>query len=214
MTRVRVKICGITSLEDLQMVVSAGADAVGFIVNVPSSPRSISITEAKSLILATPPFVTTVIVTVADLPSQVVEIYQQTYPQVLQVHGLNAHAHVLRTRLPHASIIGALPAQETSLKTAKLLSADFNALLVDSYSSKKHGGTGRTHDWTLSKKIKTTIAPVPVILAGGLNPSNVLHAIQIVRPYAVDVASGVESQPGKKDNHKVIDFIQNVKKLN
>ncbi len=89
----------------------------------------------------------------------------------------------------------------------------FDAVLVDSFVSGKFGGTGRVHDWELSKRVKRLIHPKPLILAGGLNPENVQDAVRAVQPYAVDVSTGVESQPGIKDSKKVFEFIKNAKEV-
>ncbi len=89
----------------------------------------------------------------------------------------------------------------------------FDAVLLDSFSKGQYGGTGKTHDWTLSRQIKEAVAPVPVILAGGLKPENVKEAILAVEPYAVDVASGVEASPGVKDHMKVRAFVENAKQI-
>jgi len=96
---------------------------------------------------------------------------------------------------------------------ARAYSKAFDAILLDSFTSGQYGGTGRVHDWELSKQIKQIIAPTPLILAGGLKPENVKEAILTIQPYAVDVASGVESQPAVKDPKKVYEFIKNAKKI-
>ena len=87
----------------------------------------------------------------------------------------------------------------------------FDAVLLDSFAKGRYGGTGVVHDWELSKLVKQVIHPKPLILAGGLNPENVADAVRVVQPYAVDVSSGVELQPGIKDNQKMVDFIKNAK---
>ena len=212
MSRVRVKICGITSLKDLLIAVEAGADAVGFIIDVLSSPRSLSVDEAKKLIKATPIFVETVAVTVFEGSSHIEEISKELNPSIIQVHGLNHLHKEARERLLDTRLIGALQVK-SSLEIDGITRATdaFDAVLLDSYVPGKYGGSGATHDWELSKRVKEAIYPKPLILAGGLKPENVKEAICTVKPYAVDVSSGVESRPGVKDRKKVFDFIKNVK---
>ena len=213
MIPVRVKICGITSLDDLALVIAAGADAVGFIVDVPTSSRNLTREQAKILIDATPPFTTSVVVTVAHEPNLPCEIYRQLKPNAVQIHGLNNRLDKLRTLLPTAQIIGAINTDPKNLEQALQITPFCDALLVDSFVSGKHGGTGQTHDWTNSNQLRNTITPTPLILAGGLTSQNVQKAIQTVKPYAVDVASGVEQSPGKKDPKKVLEFIKNAKEM-
>jgi len=209
MRRVRVKICGITSLKDLLITVEAGVDAVGFVVNVPSSPRNLSINDAKELIKATPVFVETVAVTVQEDLNYLVEIYEELNPDVLQVHGFSHRHNEIRERLPDAPLMGAFQAKSNnSINTIIEAASTFDAVLLDTHVSGKHGGTGKTHDWKISKRVREAIYPKPLILAGGLKPENIKEAISVVKPYAVDVSSGVESYPGKKDREKVSEFIK------
>ena len=211
MSRTRVKICGITSLKDLFVAVEAGADAVGFIIDVLSSPRSLSVDEAKKLIKATPIFVETVAVTVFEGSSYIEEISKELNPSIIQVHGLNHLHKEARERLLDTRLIGALQVK-SSLEIDGITRATdaFDAVLLDSYVPGKYGGSGATHDWELSKRVKEAIYPKPLILAGGLKPENVKEAICTVKPYAVDVSSGVESRPGVKDRKKVFEFMKNV----
>lgn len=212
MSRVRVKICGITSLRDLNLAVEAGADAVGFIVDVPRTPRNLPIEEAKKLMRAAPVFVETVIVTVPEDLDHLVKICEVLTPNAIQVHGLSGLRREIRERLPEIHLIGAVkvkPDLDIDVATKDF----FDAILIDSYVPGMHGGTGVTHDWELSKRVREAIHPKPLILAGGLKPENVREAILKVKPYAVDVSSGVESHPGVKDREKVFDFIRKVKEV-
>jgi len=214
MSGVRVKICGITSLKDLFIAVEAGADAVGFIVDVPRSPRNLSINEAKKLMKSTPVFIETVAVTVPKDLNHLETIYRKLDPDIVQVHGLGDLSNEIRERLPNARLIGAVHVEsdlaiDTALQTADI----FDAILLDSYVLGKYGGTGKTHNWELSKHVRDAIYPKPLILAGGLKPKNVKEAIFMVKPYAVDVSSGVESNPGIKDRKKVSEFIKNVREV-
>ena len=209
---VRVKICGITRKEDLDAAAEAGADAVGFVVGVASSPRNLSLSEAERLIRQVPPFVKSVLVTV---PRSIDDFaaYEKLNPDVIQIHGENLHAAAsVRLKLPNTMLIGAVNAQLASdLEAVSIVSKMFNAVLLDSFADGRYGGTGVVHDWELSKRVKQAIQPKPLILAGGLNPENVAEAVRTVKPYAVDVSSGVEQQPGIKSHQKIVEFIKNAK---
>ncbi len=209
MTRTRVKICGITNSSDLQTAVDNGADALGFIVGVPESPRNLPVREAWELIKETPVFVEAVAVTVPRDMAQLEGLYRKLSPDHIQVHGIN-HFQLTRESLPGAKIIGAIPAGSGHGK-AKEQARRFDAVLVDTQVPGKHGGTGRTHDWSQSRQLRDAIHPKPLILAGGLTPGNVVEAIQTVNPYAVDVSSGVEATPGVKDPEKVSFFMRKVR---
>jgi phosphoribosylanthranilate isomerase len=209
---VRVKICGITRKEDLDAAVEAGADAVGFVVGVTSSPRNLSLTEAERLIRHVPPFVASVLVTV---PRSIGDfaVYEKLNPDVIQVHGEDLDtAESIRLKLPDTQLIWAVNAQLVSHLDAVAGAAKlFNAVLVDSFADGRYGGTGVVHDWELSRRVKQAVQPKPLILAGGLNPENVAEAVCTVEPYAVDVSSGVERHPGIKSHQKMVEFIKNAK---
>jgi len=213
LSRVRVKVCGITSFKDLNMVVEAGADAVGFVVDVPQSSKSLSLDEAEKLIRATPVFVETVAVTVFACLKSLKEICEKLNPDLVQVHGLRFNEKIRET-FPNTRLIGAVQAKSEGAVVAALdLSKTFDAVLVDSHVHGSYGGTGKTHDWNLSRRIRDVIHPKPLILAGGLTPENVKEAIRVVKPHAVDVSSGVESRPGAKDRYKVLQFIERAKEV-
>ncbi len=212
--KVKVKICGITSNEDLVTAIEAGADAVGFVVNVSSSPRNLTIEKAERLMRNTPVFVKNVVVTVPKRLGELVEIYERLRPDILQIHGHNLSDSVIREKLANTRLIRAIQvksvhAVDEAVKTANT----FDAVLLDTFVPDKFGGTGEVHDWELSKHIRLKVHPKPLILAGGLNPENVQDAVRVVKPYAVDVSSGVESQPGIKDSKKVFEFIKNAKEV-
>ena len=209
---VKVKICGITRNEDLDAAVAAGADAVGFVVGIASSPRNLSLGEAETLIRQVPLFVKSVLVTV---PRSIDDFatYKKLNPDVIQIHGDNLHAsESIRMKLPNTRLIRSVNAQvandlEAVAKAAKL----FDAVLLDSFAEGQYGGTGVVHDWGLSRRVKQAVQPKPLILAGGLNPENVAEAVRTVEPYAVDVSSGVEQQPRVKSHQKIVEFIKNAK---
>src|SRR3989304_456172 len=212
MRRVRVKICGITRKEDLDAAAVAGADAVGFVVGVASSPRNIALEKAEKLIRQVPPFVKSVLVTVPKSIDEF-ETYEKLNPDAIQIHGENLHAAAsVRLKIPNTLLIGAVNANLANvLNVVSTTAKIFDAVLLDSFADGRYGGTGIVHDWELSKRVKQVIHPKPLILAGGLNPENVAEAVRTVQPYAVDVSSGVERQPGIKDPKKMADFVKNAK---
>jgi phosphoribosylanthranilate isomerase len=213
MNKVRVKICGITRKEDLDAAAAAGADAVGFVVGTAASPRNISLEKAEKLIRQVPPFVKSVLVTVPTTIDDLAETYGKLNPNVIQLHGENMlSAASVRLKFPNTPLIKAVNAiPPLALDEASRALKIFDAVLIDSFAKGKYGGTGIVHDWELSNRIKKAIHPKPLILAGGLNPENVAEAVRVVQPYAVDVSSGVELQPGIKDHQKIVDFVKNTK---
>jgi len=215
MRKVRVKICGITREEDLAVAVAAGADAVGFIVGVPSSPRNLTLERAERLVKQVPVFVDSVVVTVPDSIDSLVKIYDRLRLIAIQIHGEKPFkASVIREKTRGARLIKTVYVKTgNAAERVREDSKDFDAILLDSFTSGQYGGTGMVHDWELSKQIKQIITPTPLILAGGLKPENVKEAILTVQPYAVDVASGVESRPAVKDPKKVYEFIKNAKEV-
>jgi phosphoribosylanthranilate isomerase len=210
-----VKICGITRPEDLAVVVAAGADAVGFLVGVPSSPRNLSFDGAEKLLRQVPIFVDSVVVTAPQNIEGLVEICERLKPTAIQIHGKrHLDASEIRERIRDTRLIKTIYVNPDSLgETTIEDSKTFDAILLDSFTKDQLGGTGKVHDWKLSKQIKEAVDPIPVILAGGLKAENVKEAILTVQPYAVDVASGVELQPGIKDPEKVRAFIENAKEI-
>jgi phosphoribosylanthranilate isomerase len=211
MPRVRVKICGITRKEDLDAAAATGADAVGFVVGVASSPRNIALEKAEKLMRQVPPFVKSVLVTVPSTLEELVKTCEKLNPDAVQVHGENLFGAV-RDKLPSTLLIGAVKANSTgAVDNAANVAKMVDAVILDSFVQGKHGGTGVVHDWNVSQRIKQVIRPKPLILAGGLNPENVAEAVRTVEPYGVDVSSGVERQPGVKDKLKMIEFVKNAK---
>jgi phosphoribosylanthranilate isomerase len=212
---VRVKICGLTREEDLAVAVAAGADAVGFLVGVPSSPRNLTLERVETLLGQVPVFIDSVVVTAPKSIEWLGEVCERLKPSVIQIHGKEqldsseAHKKIRCTRLIKTVYVKEEALNEEIIEDLKT----FDAVLLDSFSKRQYGGTGKTHDWTLSKQIKEAVAPVPVVLAGGLKPENVKEAILAVEPYAVDVASGVETIPGVKDHRKVRAFVDNAKQI-
>lgn len=215
MRKVRVKICGITREEDLAVAVAAGADAVGFLVGVPSSPRNLTLERAERLLKQVPVFVDSVVVTVPGSIDSLGKIYNRLRPTAIQIHGEKPfQASVIREKIRDVRLIKTVYVKTGNVTTAVIEdSKAFDAILLDSFTKEQYGGTGVVHDWELSRQIKQTIEPTPLILAGGLKPENVKEAILTVQPYAVDVASGVELRPAVKDPKKVLAFIENAKEV-
>ena len=210
-----MKICGLTREEDLAVALTAGADAVGFLVGVPASPRNLTLERAKILLSHVPIFVDSVVVTAPQNIEELAEICETLKPSAIQIHGKKRFVDSeIRERIRYTRLIKTVYVKADSLNDASLRdSKSFDAILLDSFTKDQYGGTGKVHDWTLSMQIKDAVAPVPVILAGGLKPENVKEAILTVKPYAVDVASGVEASPGVKDHGKVRAFVENAKQI-
>ena len=200
----RVKICGITNLEDALCAVFEGADALGFVF-YEGSPRYIRPEKAGEIISALPPFVTTVGLFV-NAGSEIIQQTMQTAGLgVVQLHGDETPEDCCLDMYP---VIKAVRVRDAD-SLADTGSYNVSALLLDAWNDQHYGGTGESFDWQLAKKLT---GRTPLILAGGLRPENVAGAIRVVNPYAVDVSSGVEKSPGNKDHDKVRQFIQQVKK--
>ena len=210
-----MKVCGLTREEDLAVAVAAGADAVGFLVGVPSSPRNLTLERAKTLLKQVPVFVDSVVVTAPKSIDWLLEVCKRLKPSAIQIHGkeqlnsLEIRQTITDTRLIKTVYVTEDALNEKVIEDLKT----YDAVLLDSFSRGQYGGTGKVHDWTLSSKIKEAVSPVPVILAGGLKPENVKEAVLTVEPYAVDVASGVEASPGIKDHKRVRALVENAKRI-
>ncbi len=202
----RVKICGITRLEDALMAAKHGAWAVGFIF-YKKSPRYISPFKAKKIIQALPPFVTPVGVFVDQKEGAVMDIVRFCGIRTVQFHGQETPAYCKRFRQKGFSVIKAFRVEGAAIP-ADVKVYEANAILLDAYVEGVPGGTGKTFNWSVAKKIKGL--GVPVILSGGLHYNNVVQAIEDVKPYAVDVSSGVEEQdkPGVKNDRSVRVFCE------
>lgn len=211
----KVKICGIKTEKDLQIAIDAGADAVGFITDVPvDSPRKISLGEATRLIRKIPVFVTSVLVIMPENAEQAIKMINIAKPTAVQIHNALPLHELVKIRETGVKLIKTIPVTqyadtEMLLDLMQELSGIVDAVLLDTALDGKSGGTGVPHNWEISSEVVLK-AGMPVILAGGLRPENVKDAIRIVRPYAVDTASGVETD-GRKDELKIIDFIKNAR---
>lgn len=205
----RVKICGLTREEDLQAAVDAGADAVGTITDVPvETPREIEPSDAADIVAAAPPFVSTTLVVVPESAGRAVELAQAIKPDAIQLYGEFEASDVRFVRAETgAKVIPALDYDERERALDYDEAAD--AILLDS-TEDGAGGTGETGDWEATRDLVDDLDS-PVVLAGGLTPENVAEAVRTVEPYAVDVASGVESAGGEKDEAAVRAFVRNAK---
>ncbi|MDY6972231.1 MAG: phosphoribosylanthranilate isomerase [Thermodesulfobacteriota bacterium] len=204
---IKVKICGITNQGDAINAVESGADAIGFIFA--RSPRRVTPKAALEIIKVLPPFTRTVGVFVNEDPATITDIALYCGLDLLQLHG-DESPDVCGGFMPRT--IKALRLRdESSLQSIEPYRKKVRALLFDTYSQEKRGGTGETFDWDLAVKGRE-FGP-PVILSGGLSPANIEAAITIVRPYAVDVNSGVEERPGKKSPILVKELMKTIRSM-
>lgn len=203
--KTKIKICGITNIEDAICAVEAGADALGFVF-YKKSPRNVTPEVVKQIVAMLPPFVTTVGLFVNTAPEKIKKIMALTGLDTIQLHGDETPADC--SLLPYRVIKAVRVKNADSL--VGISAYEVAALLLDAWSDDQYGGSGESFDWQLAKQFT---AQVPLILAGGLNPDNIAQAIMMVKPYAVDVSSGVEISPGCKDHQKIKHFIQQVKNV-
>jgi phosphoribosylanthranilate isomerase len=199
----RVKICGITNIEDARYASACGADALGFVF-YPGSPRFIDPDLARRIIAELPPLVTVVGLFVNEAPARIRELVDLCGLDTVQLHGDEKPEYC---NYPPCRVIKALRLKN-QMPEGLFASYPVSALLLDAYVPEQFGGTGQRCDW---QQAATVAAQHRVILAGGLNPENVAEAVRQVRPYGVDVSSGVEKKPGKKDPDKVARFIRMAK---
>ena len=197
---IRIKICGITNKEDALKAVALGAWAIGFVFHK-ESPRYIGPYKAKRIIESLPPFITPVGVFVNQKEGAIKDIAEFCSLGALQFHGDESPEFCRRFK-NYRTIKAFRLRNDFNFETTP--SYKTSALLLDSYQEDKHGGTGKTWDWALLKKVKHYGAPI--ILSGGLNAKNIKQAIEEVRPFAVDVSSGVEESPGKKNERLLKEF--------
>ena len=196
---VRVKICGMTNLDDALMAVEAGADALGFVF-FQGSPRYISPDQAAAIIRRLPPFVQMVGLFVNEEPATVNEVADQCRLDLVQLHGEESpdYCNAVRRRVIKAFRVKDLSTLDD------MANYHVAASLLDAWSPAAYGGTGTTFNWDIATR---AAASHRIILAGGLTPDNVAEAVAMVHPYAVDVSSGVESAPRKKDASLIRAFI-------
>ncbi len=199
----RVKICGITTLEDALHATACGADALGFVFYA-GSPRCVDPDRARGIIAELPPLITTVGLFVNEDPAKIREIVEYCGLTVVQLHGDETPD---QCNLPPFRVVKALRL-EADAELSTFTGYPVSALLLDACVPGQFGGTGQQCDWETAARVAERHR---VILAGGLTPDNVAQAVCRVRPYGVDVSSGVERQPGQKDPEKVARFIRQAK---
>ena len=199
----RVKICGITNLEDAHHASTSGADALGFVF-YPGSPRFINPDLARRIIADLPPLVTTVGLFVNEAPARIRELVDFCGLNTVQLHG---DEEPNQCNYPPCRVIKALRLRQP-MDSGLFAAYQVSALLLDAYIPDQFGGTGQRCDWQQAAVIA---AQHRIILAGGLSSENVVDAVRQVRPYGVDVSSGVENKPGQKDPEKVARFIRMAK---
>ena len=202
---VKIKICGITNHRDAASAVELGTDAIGFVFA--PSPRRITPEKAQQIINAMPPFVQTVGVFVNERPDAIRQIMRFCGLDLIQFHG-DEPPEVCEDFMPRS--IKAFQIRDRSgLHAITPYKGKTKAVLLDTYADQKRGGTGKRFDWNLAAMGKPL--GVPIILAGGLTPSNIERAISMANPFAVDVSSGVEDRPGKKDHHLMKRLIKKIR---
>ena len=200
----KIKICGITNLEDAQTAVREGADALGFIFHS-QSPRFVEVNVVKSIVHQLPPFILPIGVFVNEGLTIVRNMMDQCGLALAQLHGDETPSYCETLGRPVLKGIR-LKDRSTFLSLAEYKGrAGVRGFVIDTFSESEYGGTGKVADWDLALEAAEA---APILLAGGLTPDNVQEAIQKVHPYGVDVSSGVEASPGKKDRTKVKAFIQ------
>ena len=207
MSVVRSKICGITRIEDALAAVAAGADAIGFVFYA-KSPRAVTAVQARAIIAALPPFVTTVGLFVNASACELNETLDAVPLDLLQFHGDETPEQCEGYHRPYIKALRVKAGDDIAGACHAYASA--SGILLDAYVEGVPGGTGQAFDWSLIPQGLSR----PIILAGGLTVDNVVQAIDQVRPYAVDVSGGVEKSKGIKDHDKIRAFMHNVRATN
>lgn len=201
----RIKICGITRVEDALAAAQAGADAIGLVFHA-ASPRAVSIEQARTIVKALPPFVTTVGLFVDAAEETIRSVLDQVPLDLLQFHGDEPDTFCQRFARPYIKAVRVRPGDDLDALAANWPGA--SGILLDSYKPGVPGGTGETFDWSMIPAQRSWT----LVLAGGLQSQNVRQAIDLTAPWAVDVSGGVEATKGIKDIDKINAFIHEVKR--
>jgi len=204
-SKVRIKICGLTRDQDVHDAVVEGADALGFVLYAPS-PRAVSAERAAQLIQKVPAFVTTVALFVNESAEEIQRVLTVCPFDLLQFHGDESPEFCRQFNQPYMKAIRVRSADDIHCAVQQY--PDAKALLLDAYVESLPGGTGQAFDWRLIPHLS-----IPWVLAGGLNAKNVADAINQVQPFAVDISGGVEASKGIKDVQKIKDFISEVRNV-
>lgn len=205
----RIKICGITRLEDARVATNLGVDALGFIFH-PKSPRFISPEQARNIIMQLPPMINRVGVFVNETKETIMQIAAQCGIDTVQLHGNESPEFCVAIPLPVIKSFSIRPDFDIS----KLNDYKTQGILLDTWSPEVQGGSGITFDWSIARKASAMFNNI--VLAGGLGPTNLEDALRMVDPFAVDINSGVEIRPGVKNPHKiraVVKIVKNWKKI-
>lgn len=203
--RTRIKFCGMTRVEDVRLAAALGVDAIGLIF-ASRSPRRLELAQARTLRVELPPFVASVALVMDTEPARIQEIVQSVRPALLQFHGAESPEECGRYGLAYLKAVPMATPEDAAAYVARYPAA--TGFVFDSHAAGEAGGSGRRFDWSrMPRGIER-----PVLLAGGLDPENVCEAVRAVRPYAVDVSSGIESAPGIKDAEKMRRFVAEVKR--
>lgn len=204
-----MKVCGITNADDASVAVGAGADAIGLIF-VPGTPRCVTVETAKAVARVVSPTVWKVGVFVEASINEVNRIAREVSLDVVQLHGDLTPDEAARLAVPFFKVVRVRPTDTRGAIDVEALRAyNARAIVLDTFVEGRAGGTGRTFDWELARPVVE--AGLSVLLSGGLTPDNVAEAVRRVRPFGVDVSSGVEARPGCKNHDKVRAFISNAK---
>jgi phosphoribosylanthranilate isomerase len=217
-TKVRVKICCISSVDEAKMAIDFGASALGLVGQMPSGPGVIDDELIARIARAVPPVVSTFLLTSETRAENIISHFKKVYTSTIQlVDALQGRDYqTLRKELPGVKLVQVIHVlDENSVAEAIEISESVDAILLDSgnpnLNIKELGGTGRVHNWQLSRKIKEQVK-MPVFLAGGLNSNNVREAVETVQPFGIDICSGVRSG-GKLDNEKLEAFFEILNKI-
>lgn len=200
----KIKICGITNVDDAEVAVRAGSDALGFVM-YRKSPRFVEPAAVRAIVAGLPPFVLPVGVFVNEEAEKVRALMDECGLTLAQLHGDESAQYCQNLGRPALKAIRLKDRGAFRVLAELHGRANVRGFLLDAFSDQAYGGTGQTVDWTLAQEAARS---TPIILAGGLNPANVADGIRVVRPYGVDVSSGVERSPGKKDPDKVKAFVE------
>jgi len=212
----KIKICCISSIEEAELTINAGADAIGLVSHMPSGPGVIDEHLIREISDFSRNRVETFLLTSLTTADQIIDQHDRCQTTTIQLcdHVQYSELEILRKKLPSPKLVKVIHVTDkNSIDEAKVHAKYVDCLLLDSgnqkLSVKKLGGTGKTHDWSISREIVKQVS-VPVFLAGGLNPSNVSTAIEQVRPHGIDVCSGVRTN-GKMDKEQLAEFIETVR---
>jgi len=213
--RVKVKICCISSIEEANLAIKYGASALGLVGKMPSGPGVIDDNLIRKIVETVPPPISTFLLTSETNANDVIAHYQRVHTSTIQMVDYVDHQEYekIRTALPHVKLVQVIHViDEESVAEAIEISEYVDALLLDSGNPnlpiKELGGTGRAHDWNLSKKIRESVS-IPVFLAGGICKDNVNKAIEVVKPFGVDLCSSVRTN-GALDENKLREFFDTI----